>query len=382
VVKLAPSLAFFALALAAGLAPASRAPGGALAVGQLRFTESVWRPGSIPSVTVSVLRGRGIPERVSLFLYVSDEPNAFATSDRAPQFVGDFTVPFNAKAVVDLGLRHRGGRITEGTPEKFVQGVLVDARTGTTNTVTNEAYLDIAYPAAPTVFTLDFSTQDDFATPLVNGQDLSTPPEFGRLVSLSSRQPAVGDAHQGLAIFDSTRDGPNAKSSDRDLLVGLGNVVILQENPGQSVPGIFTFPDDAANGGTIVVDFDGFDFIEKVEPRALDLIDVDALGSVQVRLTDVLGNTRTFSVPSGWTGDRTVNGPPGYRTLDLTTLAPQPGLASTATASGDPGFVPGEVVRLEATLTGSGALDNLVFAREADPGTAEPATGGGKHRAR
>ena len=52
---------------------------------------------------------------------------------------------------------------------------------------------------------LDFETEDDFTTPLVNGQDISTPPEFGNLVFISS----TGN-NLGAAIFDSDPNGPNA----------------------------------------------------------------------------------------------------------------------------------------------------------------------------
>jgi len=62
--------------------------------------------------------------------------------------------------------------------------------------------------------TLDFQVEDDFTTPLVNGQDISTPAEFGALVSITST-----GMNAGAAIFDSTPAGPNDPSQDRDLLV-------------------------------------------------------------------------------------------------------------------------------------------------------------------
>jgi hypothetical protein len=88
---------------------------------------------------------------------------------------------------------------------------------------------------------------------------------------------------------------------------------------------------------------------------------------VKIFLTEVLGRQRIFSVPNGWTEDINVNGPPGFRTLDLTTLLPQPGFSSTATAISDPDFLAGEVVRMDVVLLGSGAIDNLVVESEADP---------------
>ena len=88
-------------------------------------------------------------------------------------------------------------------------------------------------------YLMPFETEDDYVTPLVNGQDLATPHEFGRLFSSSG-------ANAGAAIFDSTPLGPNDPSQDRDLLVGLGNLLILQNSQaaGQSVPGVFDHPND------------------------------------------------------------------------------------------------------------------------------------------
>lgn len=340
--------------------------------GDIRMDERLWPRGSIPSLTFTVSSGRGFPEKVVAFLYTSERPNAFVTAQYAPQFVGVFTAAGSITVDVERP-PERGPTILEHSRERFVQGALFSAVTGALIDVTNEDYLDIDYDAAPTLLTFDFETEDDFATPLANGQDLTTPPEFGRIFALSTRQPTSGPQHQGAAVFDTDAGGPNAASSDQDLLVGLGNALMLQENPGQTVPGFFDLPDDSANGGSIVFDFSPLAFIEKAEPVAIDLIDVDgAGGGVKIFLTDVLGRGRIFSVPNGWTEDINIDGPPGYRTLDLTTLAPQPGFASTATATSHPDFLPGEVVRMEVVLIGSGAIDNLVLAREADPVVAFP----------
>lgn len=347
-------------------AAVSSAGSSAFALGEIRMDERVWGTGSLPTLTFTLATGRARPDKVAAFLYTSEQPEAFLTGTFAPQFVGVFYPPASVQVFV-----HRPperSQIAEGSRERFVQGALFDMRTGALVDVTNEDYVDIVYASPPTLFELDFETEDDSTTPLVNGQDLSTPPEFGELVSLSARQPVSGAQHKGPAIFDSDPAGPNAGSSDPDLLVGLGNSVILQENAGQIIPGIFTFPDDAANGGTLVFDFSGFTFIEKVEPRSLDLIDVDTAGTgVKVTLFDVLGRERIYSVPPRWTEDIAVNGPPGYRTLDLTSLLPQPGYQSIAGVKNPPDYLPGEVVRMEIALGGSGAIDNLVFARESDP---------------
>jgi hypothetical protein len=112
-----------------------------------------------------------------------------------------------------------------------------------------------------------------------------------------------------------------------------------------------------------------------VRPLAIDLVDVDSgSGGVKVFLFDVFDRTRVFSAPTGWTEDIDVQGPPGFRTLDLTTLAPQPGFASTATVQTDPLFLETEVVSMEVVMLGSGAVDGLRFSREADPGASRTAS--------
>jgi hypothetical protein len=353
-------------------------PGGASApsvvTGEISFGERSWARGSLPTLTFTVSAGRGNPtDKVAAFVHFSEEPGAFYDpTPYPPTFVGLITVPGSATVVVHHPLER--GPINPHSHEGFVQGSLRDWLTGELLHVTNEEYLDIVYETGTAEFNLDFETEDDGSTPLLDGQDLSTPPEFGNLVSLDSLQPTSGPHHFGPAIFDSDSDSPNAFGDDLDLLVDSGNVLILQENGQQERPGFFK-PDDAANGGTLVFDFTGFDFTEQVEPVSIDLIDID-LGSpngATVILTDVLDHTRVFSVPAGWTEDITREGPPGVRTLDLTTLDPQPGFLGQATVNEMQRYVPGEVVRMEVVLGGSGAVDNIVFRQEAGP-----AGGGGK----
>ena len=202
---------------------------------------------------------------------------------------------------------------------------------------------------------LHFETEDDCVTPLVNGQDISSREEFGRLVSIDGF-PASGLT---AAIFDSDPLGPNASSSDPDLLVDLGNVLILQENPGQSVPGIYDLPDDDALGGELRFRFDNAAALL----RSIDLIDLrpDPGQDVFVLITDRAGRTRSYSVPSGWTEDIALDGPPGFRTLYMLGLSDQPGFLSVATAQEDLGFDELSVVELCVRLGGSGAVDNLLF---------------------
>ncbi len=201
--------------------------------------------------------------------------------------------------------------------------------------------------------TINFDTEDDFSTPLVDGQDISTPPEFGRLLSISG----TGN-NQGPAIFDTTIGGSNDPGADPDLLVDLGNSLILQSNddPEQTVPGIYDTPNDSARGGTL-----DFEYLVRAQLFAIDLIDICPGNAATVTMTDDEGRIRFYDVPTGWTTDINLDGPPGFGTLDLTTLDPQPGFKATATATEDPGFDPTTVVSLSVFFTGSGAVDNLVF---------------------
>jgi hypothetical protein len=207
---------------------------------------------------------------------------------------------------------------------------------------------------------LDFETGDDQGrTALVNGQDLSSPPEFGRTVALAS-----SGANLGPAIFDSTPQGPNDPSQDSDLLVGLGNLLILQNDQNaqvsqQTVSGIFDRPNDDQDGGTLVLSFEH----GPVHPLHLDLVDVDAgpSQSATVLLVDSANRQRVFFVPAGWTEDLLIDGPPAYRTLDLTTLNPQAGFLASTSASQSPGFDSRAVTRIEVHLGSSGALDNLCW---------------------
>jgi hypothetical protein len=218
-----------------------------------------------------------------------------------------------------------------------------------------------------TCFDLDFETEDDLATPLRNGQHIDT--EFGRLVTITSTGP-----NAGLGIFDSTIGGPNDPSQDRDLLVGTGNLLILQtENYPPDGGDVFPRPNDDEDGGTI-----SLAFATEAAPLSLSLVDLDSGdGATTVVLHDAAAQRRTYSLPSDWTGDRLL-GQPGRGTLDLTTLAPQPGFASTATATEDAGFAPAQVLRIDVVLDGSGALDDLSFcAASLAQASARPRNGSG-----
>jgi len=224
--------------------------------------------------------------------------------------------------------------------------VLVGAEGGSNEhgTVTGSAYVFAAVPC----FTLDFETEDDLVTPLSNGQHIDT--EFGSLVTIHS-----SGANAGLGIFDSTAGGPNDPSQDRDLLVDTGNILILQtENFPPDGNDIFPRPNDDDDGGTI-----SFAFTCPVKATSLRLIDIDAGdGAATLILTDASARQRVYTVPSNWTGDLLLS-QPGQGILDLTSLAPQPGFGSVATATQDAAFDAANVVRLDVRLNGSGGLDDL-----------------------
>lgn len=203
--------------------------------------------------------------------------------------------------------------------------------------------------------TFDFETDDSGAV-LVNGQSIMSPDEFGLLASISS---SGGNA--GAAIFDSDPMGPNAGVQDQDLLVGLGNILILQSSNSpshtmQSTPGIFDTPNDSSNGGAIT-----FDFTSPTELLSIDLIDVDSGNSMELTLFDGGGLTRTYSVGNNWTNEVNVM-PAGFDTLDLSILTDQIGEGGgIATAMEDQGFDPLSVERLRIDINGSGGIDNLTF---------------------
>jgi len=203
-------------------------------------------------------------------------------------------------------------------------------------------------------FTFEFETEDDLVTPLGNGQSITTPPEFGLLLRISSSGPNLG-----VTTFDSTPGGPNGGTADTDMLIDKGNILMLQDStlPAQSVPGFFDTPLDDPDGGDFV-----FEFTSPAQPTRIALIDLDPPpnGGASVILSDENGATRTYTVPPGWTGS--FLSVPGWKTLDLTTLANQVGNAPgfrLATASETPGYLSNRVVGMVVHLPGFGAVDDL-----------------------
>jgi hypothetical protein len=231
------------------------------------------------------------------------------------------------------------------------------------------AALAVAADAATTHATpqiIDFST-DQFGNPLANGQSLPAPGPCSNSFSIST-----SGSNLGAAIFDTTKGGPNASGPDKDLLVGLGNALILQDtrSSAQTTPGIFNVPNDAVSG---VV---RFDFVTPVTLLSLTVIDVDTPG-VSVVLEDIDGLTRTYTIGVNFTFDIEANPmSDGFGVIDLTTLANQVGEGGgSVTASQSAGFNADEVVSMRVNWGTSGAIDNLIFVPA--PGAASLALLGG-----
>ncbi len=190
------------------------------------------------------------------------------------------------------------------------------------------------------------------------------------------------DGHIGVTVFDSDSPGPNVGGHDPDLLVNLGNILVLQndDTPGTAVDpnnGLYyTGPNDERNNndrGSIEFTF----LAGGVAPLSIDLIDMNGGSFVEVTLTDTAGDQRIYSVPAKWTTDPTQD-PNGRQALDLTTLVPQPSetlaVGGDATAVEIGAFDPLSVVKLDVAFIGSstsGGMDNLRF--DTNPTTTIPA---------
>ncbi len=93
-------------------------------------------------------------------------------------------------------------------------------------------------PAAALLF--DFETEDDFVTAMQNGQivdaafDADPTPEYTSIFTITSRLIGTGGGHLGVTVFDSDSADQLPGTQDPDLLVELGNILILQndDSPG------------------------------------------------------------------------------------------------------------------------------------------------------
>jgi hypothetical protein len=202
-----------------------------------------------------------------------------------------------------------------------------------------------------------FELEDDGLTPIVNGQVLD--PEFGIEIDITT---TAGD-NGGATAFDSNPAGPNLGGPDPDLLVGLGNIMILQrDESGMLVGGVWTIPNDDQDGGTVEITFPAPN--GEVNPHQIDVIDMDEETDdppITITLEDASANTRTYTVHNGFTEDLLANGPPAVRTVDLTDpTGPQVGFSANTDVSGA-GLVQDEVTKITLTWIDSGGVDNLCF---------------------
>jgi hypothetical protein len=195
---------------------------------------------------------------------------------------------------------------------------------------------------------------------LGNGQMINEPFEASPFVDITS-----SGNNLGAAIFNSDPAGPNAGSADDDLLVDLGNLLILQDSRHPNTMGdFFVHPNDANVGGTLT-----FSFAAPVKLLAIDLVDIDKKGAMTLSLIDGKGLERVYSVPEYWTNE--VPTLMGFDTLSLTTLPDQFGEGPSpipATAFEMTEFNEADVRSLVIAFSGPGAVDNLLFVPE--PGNA------------
>jgi hypothetical protein len=208
-----------------------------------------------------------------------------------------------------------------------------------------------------TTYTLGFTT-DDQGNAMVHGQHIDTEYQGGPVYPVTITSSVNGSGNPTAAILNSNT-GPAAQ--DPDLLVGLGNILILQTdanlNECPPASGVYCSHNDDEDGGSIT-----FVFPAPCAAGSIDLVDIDALDPVStVVLTDVNGFTRTYTVPANWTGDVVSDGPPGFGTLLFTVTSPQAGFASSVTAVEDPGYDPTAVMQIDVNMGGSAGVDNLVW---------------------
>ena len=237
----------------------------------------------------------------------------------------------------------------------------------------------MAPASAALIVTYDFST-DDFGTPLVNGQHISTLAaapqagdpvlEFGKYSVVTTTQGSGG--HIGASVFDTDPNGPNAGGEDPDLLVDTGNILILQDNqrPATTTGAngiVFDVADDEAalDSGSIIFDFAAAGV--SATPLSIDIVDANGGFGGAVIMTDDQGDTRTYTIPSNFSNDllASLN---GFETLDLTeTVFTQTGEGGGVVGlpvdvgSFDANLVSKLEVRFTGRITTSGGIDNFRF---------------------
>lgn len=216
-----------------------------------------------------------------------------------------------------------------------------------TNFFVDDVSIQVQTTDCTECYLLDFET-DDQGNLMPHGAKVDTEFDGGANFPVTITGQVIPSNQNTVAILNSST-GPALQ--DPDLLIGTGNILILQTDADLSFcgAGVYCSHNDDEDGGRI-----SFAFASPAAPASISLIDIDTGdGLSTVVLTDGNGRTRTYSVPANWTGDA------GIGSLDLTTLANQPGFGSTATASEQPGFDGSAVVNIDVNLGGSGAIDNL-----------------------
>ena len=174
------------------------------------------------------------------------------------------------------------------------------------------------------------------------------------------------------AVFNTDPNGPHALGPDPDLLVDNGFVLYAQTSgTATGTPLAYDTPnDDRRNGNTFTFDFAAFVpanplEIGTVTLTSLSVVDLDTDGADGIVVNDVNGETLTITLPGGFTADPTDLGPgeDGIDVVDLTggTTVSETGEVSVVVDSGSFDFT--QVVSLEFTLNGSGAIDDIEFTR-------------------
>lgn len=202
------------------------------------------------------------------------------------------------------------------------------------------------------VTALRWEQAGDGVTPIENGRDMEAPGLFAPHVRLV----ATGTGGHGAAAFDTNPSGANAQGSFPGFLVDRGNVIVMQDDPVQSTPGIYDSPAPGANGGTLI-----FELLQPAAPRSIDLVATGTSTQVQVILRDEFGLSRVYDVPPGYTSDLATNPRGAVRGLRLNTLDEQAGYAATATVDEDPLFDVTRLAYIEVWMNGPGALDRLIL---------------------
>lgn len=257
-------------------------------------------------------------------------------------------------ALLDTAFRNNGGYARQVAPVGDLDGdgraewaVLSANLPGNPDAVRVE-WLD--YEPGMTV--IDWERSGDGTVAIENGRSL----EEAGLLEPFLRVTAAAPGALGVAAFDSDPAGPNALGGATNLLVDRGNVLVLQDDLTQTVPGVYDAPGPAPNGGAVYLEL-----LVPALPVSLELVGLGAATAARVTIRDAVGEGRTFHVPPGFTADGGGSSVSSVRALRLDTLADQAGHAAVATATQDAQFDPSRAELIEVWMDGPGAIDRLVL---------------------